>query len=205
MLSIIKGLFAGLIISVPTGPAGLLCVKRTLEKGLYSGIATGIGVILSDVIYSAVVVMGLSNVEYFFVNHKSIIELIGAIILIVLGVFTYYSKNVSKKNLEVDDKKTLLGQMFTAFIITMANPFQIITFTTMYGVLHTVDSKHIYPALFILGLVIGALFWWMGISILVHRLRSKFKLKNIVILKKAIAIFITLSGIFILFKLIFNT
>ena len=40
----------GVIASAPMGPVGILCVQRTLNKGRWYGLATGVGAAASDII-----------------------------------------------------------------------------------------------------------------------------------------------------------
>ena len=40
---IFKGMMIGVIASAPMGPVGILCVQRTLNKGRWYGMATGVG------------------------------------------------------------------------------------------------------------------------------------------------------------------
>ena len=56
---VIKGLFVGVVASAPTGPVGILCIQRTLRKGLPYGIVTGMGAALSDLIYALVTGFGM--------------------------------------------------------------------------------------------------------------------------------------------------
>ena len=59
---IFKGLLIGVIASAPMGPVGILCVQRTLNKGRWYGLATGIGAAGSDIIYAAFAGFGMSFV-----------------------------------------------------------------------------------------------------------------------------------------------
>ena len=38
-----RGMVLGLVIAAPVGPVGLLCFRRTVQKGLLIGFATGFG------------------------------------------------------------------------------------------------------------------------------------------------------------------
>ena len=42
-----KSLLLGLAVAAPLGPIGALCVNRTLEHGLWAGIAGGLGTALA--------------------------------------------------------------------------------------------------------------------------------------------------------------
>ena len=43
LLYLIKGIFVGMVIAVPAGPVGVLCVRRTFFEGALFGIVSGLG------------------------------------------------------------------------------------------------------------------------------------------------------------------
>ena len=45
---ILKGFVIGLLAAAPTGPSGVLCIQRTLNKGRAKGFMTGLGITFSD-------------------------------------------------------------------------------------------------------------------------------------------------------------
>src|ERR1700693_4676619 len=55
-----RGLVLGLMIAAPVGPVGLLCIRRTIQKGLPAGFATGLGAALADTIFGAVAALGVA-------------------------------------------------------------------------------------------------------------------------------------------------
>ena len=61
----------GLIASAPMGPVGVLCVQRTLNKGRWYGFITGIGAVVSDLIYAAITAYGMSYVMDVLNNQQT--------------------------------------------------------------------------------------------------------------------------------------
>ena len=61
---IFKGMLIGMIASAPMGPVGILCVQRTLNKGRWFGLATGIGAAISDIIY----ISGMKDYVMFYLE-----------------------------------------------------------------------------------------------------------------------------------------
>ena len=51
---VFKGMLIGMIASAPMGPVGILCVQRTLNKGRWFGMVTGIGAAISDIFYAGI-------------------------------------------------------------------------------------------------------------------------------------------------------
>lgn len=200
MLSLLKGLLTGLIISVPTGPIGFLCVKRTLGSGLYSGIVTGLGAVAADLVYGSVVIFGLSGAESFFARNHGPIEKIGAVILMMLGYATYFAKKKKDYTAETHDSKTLFEQWFTAFAITMTNPLQLVAFSFIFGAVNIIGETKALSILFLIGLLIGSLCWWIGLSKFVHHMRENFKSSHISLINHIAGTVIFLSGFVIILR-----
>ena len=62
---VFKGLIIGVVASAPMGPVGVLAVRRTLNKGRWYGMATGVGAAVSDIIYALITGLGMSFVMDF--------------------------------------------------------------------------------------------------------------------------------------------
>ncbi len=78
-----RGMILGLLIAAPVGPVGLLCIRRTLQKGTLIGLATGIGAAFSDALFGAIAVYSVSAILGFISQHEASIRIVGG--LIVLG------------------------------------------------------------------------------------------------------------------------
>lgn len=78
---IFKGMLIGVIASAPMGPVGVLCVQRTLNKGRWYGFVTGIGAVVSDILYAVVTVYGMSLVMDFISDqqNKFYLQIVGSI------------------------------------------------------------------------------------------------------------------------------
>lgn len=57
---ILKGMLIGIIASAPMGPVGILCIQRTINKGRWYGLVTGIGGACGDIIYALITGLGMS-------------------------------------------------------------------------------------------------------------------------------------------------
>ena len=83
-----KGFIIGIIASAPTGPIGILGIQRTLKNGPKYGVVTGVGAVISDVIYSLITALGMSFVMDFMTNRTNIfwMEIIGSAMLFIFGL-----------------------------------------------------------------------------------------------------------------------
>lgn len=88
---ITDGILIGISASVPLGPIGVLCIQRTLNKGRWSGFISGLGAAFSDTIYAIIAGFSLSFIVSFIEEQILWIQIIGAIILIALGLKIFYT------------------------------------------------------------------------------------------------------------------
>ena len=59
----LKGLLLGFSIAAPVGPIGVLCIRRTLNGGMGSGIVSGLGTAVADSLYGLIAAFGITAVS----------------------------------------------------------------------------------------------------------------------------------------------
>src|SRR5258708_21954065 len=87
-----RGLFIGFSIAAAVGPIGLLCIHRTLSKGFWYGLVTGLGAATADATYGSIAGFGLTIITTFLVGQLRWIHLLGGLFLVYLGCKTLFSK-----------------------------------------------------------------------------------------------------------------
>ena len=55
-----QGVVLGFSIAAPVGPIGVLCIRRTLQHGFKSGLASGLGAASAVAVYGAIAAVGWS-------------------------------------------------------------------------------------------------------------------------------------------------
>ncbi|MBO7203061.1 MAG: LysE family translocator [Paludibacteraceae bacterium] len=183
---ILTGFLIGFVLSIPVGPIAVLCIQRTLNRGKYHGWITGIGASTSDVFYAALAIFGLSFVVDFINTHEMIIEIIGAVVFVFLGIKLYKenpSANLSTENVR---KESYLQDYLTAFGLTISNPLIIFLFITVFAQTEFVNSQtSIYQIVIALvSVFIGACMWWFLLTSLVNLLRNKINVRGLGLLNK---------------------
>ena len=94
--TVLTGILVGLCVSVPVGPLGVLCIQRTITRGRWHGIATGLGATTSDLVYALLVGFSMGFIIEFIEAHQLIIQLIGSIII---GFLVYiFTPTIHKNN-----------------------------------------------------------------------------------------------------------
>lgn len=201
--TIVKGFIIGLLVSAPMGPVNMLCVQRTLNKGRWSGFITGLGALLSDLIYALITLLGMSLVEDFLKKNELLIQLTGSVVLIFFGYVVFRTNPLKGWTPQVKiETKHHFRDFISSFFITLSNVFIIFVFITLYArfTFTPVTEGKGYLMLALVAISAGALIWWFFLSLFISRLRKHFNRKGLSILNKTIGlilIIISVVGIFL--------
>lgn len=193
-----RGLAIGIIISAPMGPVGILCVQRTLDKGRRTGLYTGVGAAISDLLYCLLTGFGLSFIEEFLERNSNIIQLIGSLVLIGFGVYLFKS-NPSRKLKKPSEQKIPAGRnILNGFLFTVSNPLIIFLIIGLFA-----RFNFLMPEIrfyhYIIGFVfifLGALLWWYVVTFFVDKVRAHFNLRSMWLVNKII------GGVIFLFAIV---
>ena len=198
----ITGMIIGVLVSAPTGPLGILCIQRTLHKGRLNGIVTGLGATTSDLVYAVLVGFSMNFVIDFVEQYRFVIQIVGSIILIFFG-YKIFTKETEKS---IDDEKigttnrNLLSTYTSAFGLCFSNPIIIFLFIALFARFNFFSSKsNVYQVLLALSSIfVGALSWWVTLTMIVGSLRKKFKKRGLRILNfitGGVLIVLSIAGI----------
>lgn len=203
---ILKGMLIGIIASVPMGPVGVLCVQRTINKGRWQGLATGVGASISDFIYALITGLGLSFMLDFITQPTTlyILKVSGSVILLLFGIYCWRSKP-KPVNLLNKQNMSLLYNASTAFWITFANPLIILLFIAAMAQLTFVVPNHpLEMGIGYLSIIFGAMMWWFGLTWLVDKIKTQFNDTGIIIINKVIGTIVILVSLIFLVGTVFN-
>ena len=177
---LIKGCAIGVIVSAPLGPVGVLCIQRTLNKGRWYGFVTGLGASLSDIAYALLTGYGMSFIFDYIDKNIFYLQLLGSIMLLVFGIYTFRSNPVKSIRPASTNKGSYFHNFITAFAVTLfIGLFARFAFMQPGVLLFETITGY-------LAIAIGALLWWFGITFFVNKVRKKFNLRGIWILNRII-------------------
>lgn len=177
VLMILRGLVIGVVISAPMGPVGIYCLQRTLDKGRLSGLYTGVGAAISDLIYCLLTGFGLSFIEDFINNHRSPIQLIGSVVLIFFGIWLIRKKPDDSFAADADHgAPSREGDILKGFALTFSNPLILFLIIGLFAQFNFVieGMKFYHYILGFIGISAGALGWWWLVTHFVDKLRGHF-------------------------------
>lgn len=176
-LLLIQCAVIGFSIALPVGPVAVLCIRRTLVGGLLPGISTGLGATAADTIFGSVAVFGIGFISDFIHRYQLEAEIIGATILIGMGIYYMRHRPPSVGDPVAADREhrllTDLRYMLSSFAITMFNPLTLGAFAAVLaasGVGSSIQGKA-QAFVAIAGVAIGAASWWFLLTVVSQALR----------------------------------
>jgi threonine/homoserine/homoserine lactone efflux protein len=200
---LLKGIFFGLIVSVPPGPVGALCIKRTISRGIRSGVVSGIGAASADTLYAIIAGLGVGYIINFIEQEKYWIQLVGAAIFMMIAIKLFYTNPAVEFRNNRTRKSKPLEEFISVFFITLSNPLVVFVFIAMYAGFDAFGTGfHITSALALIGGVFtGAMLWWFILSVVVNIYREKIRLKNIWWMNRILGIIVFACGVIAMIKL----
>ena len=115
-------------------------------------------------------------------------QLIGAIIMFIFGVHTFRSNPVQNTRNVSRNKSSLLRNGITGFFITLSNPMIILLFVALFSPFNFVIPEMSLPhqCFGYLAIFAGAMLWWLFITYVVNKLRTRFDVRGIWIINRVI-------------------
>ncbi len=201
-VTILHGLLVGMLISVPTGPVGFLCVRRALVHHYRASFSSAFGSIAADLIFGAVGIFSLTSVYDFFTKESTPIRFVGSLILLYVGIKTFFA--IAPELIPGIKKYEHIGNFASTFLLTMTNPVQIITLPVIFAAVGTgVRSGNYGDAFFFLiGLGIGAICSWTILIGLAASFKKRIKEHHFRMINRISGTLITATGLYIMLSLI---
>ena len=192
----LKGIFIGLLIAIPVGPVGILCVHRVIAKGRLAGLFSGLGASVADGLYGAVAAFGLTLISDFLIGYNFWIRLFGGIFIIIIGIRMYLTKPVL--DIEDDVPNTLGRDFMSTFIVTITNPLTIMGFLAIFAGLNLINTHRGYmdASILVAGVVAGSCIWWLTLVVIFGFICSKFEISCLGALNKIVGIVVVMMGLF---------
>ncbi len=204
--AIAKGVIIGLFASVPLGPIGVLCIQRTLSKSHKSGFISGLGAAGADMIFASVALFSLTLVLSFIEAHMKIIQIIGGLCVMVVGVRIFMINPVVQIRRNRAGKDSLWQDFLSLFFITLANPAFILIFVALfatfgvdYQTMGVVDGLSM-----VAGVLCGGALWWFTLTFMVNLLRKKFRPRHLLWINRISGFVIVALGLATVLSIFIN-
>ena len=176
-----EGLVIGIAVSVPLGPLGMLCIKRTVNKNWKSGFFSGLGIAVSDLIYAIIAGFSLTMIIEFIRRYELFFKILGALMVILLGLYIFLSNPT--KDIQKYKRKgsSYFQDFFTAFLLTVSNPLSVFVFLAIFTSYSLVlQLSQLFEAFLIIsGIFLGGASWWFVLTGLANLFRHKLTIDTL--------------------------
>lgn len=194
----------GLFMAVSVGPTIFAIIKYSITYGWRAGMSFVLGVSLSDSIYVLLANMASAWLSG-LMSHEKTIGYLGAVLLIIFGLYGFFKKIKVTRNRN-DDAKVSSRDYFkifaSGFLMNTLNPGVIITWITAVAAISTMTAA--YRLVFFitcLGIILG--FDFLKV-LLAQRIRRRLTPRNIIYLNRISALCLVGIGIVLFLKSMFD-
>jgi len=194
----------GLFMAVSVGPTIFAIIKYSITYGWRAGMSFVLGVSLSDSIYVLLANMASAWLSG-LMSHEKTIGYLGAVLLIIFGLYGFFKKIKVTRNRN-DDAKVSSRDYFkifaSGFLMNTLNPGVIITWITAVAAISTMTAA--YRLVFFitcLGIILG--FDFLKV-LLAQRIRRRLTPRNIIYLNRISALCLVVIGIVLFLKSMFD-
>lgn len=173
------GLAVGVLIAAPVGPVNILCIHRAIERGVMGGIFAGLGAVLGDGLIALFAALGVGQISGTIERYRSLIQLVGGIVLIGFGIKLYLSKlqivPEAAGKAEWATVRDYIWDVPKTFFLTITNPGAVLGLVAIFGgVSSFVEVSSTADALWLVAFIVaGSLLWWVFLSAMVGRIRHR--------------------------------
>ena len=190
-----KGVVVGLVIAVPAGPVGVLCLRRTIFHGRLAGFISGIGAATGDAIFGIIAGFGLTFVSDLLLDYQDWLRLGGGVFLLLVGIRAFLAEPFAAARSQ-RDPETLLADFASTFALTLTNPITILAFLAIFAGIGFAggDATLAGAAILVLGVWLGSLLWWGALALGAGMLRHSFRRNHLVWINRGSGGILLLSG-----------
>jgi threonine/homoserine/homoserine lactone efflux protein len=201
----VKGVVVGLIIGVPVGPVGVLCLRRTLFEGRLAGLVSGLGAASGDALFAAIAGFGLSAVSNWLLGYQDWLRFAGACFLFYIGGNALWREPQQRLGRRRDPEGLVRGFVST-FVLTITNPVTILAFVGIFASLGLAGGHATFglTGAMVFGVWLGSLSWWLLLSLGAGLLRGSPDSRALLWINRGSGGILLLSGAGLLVMLLFG-
>jgi threonine/homoserine/homoserine lactone efflux protein len=193
LIDLLKGVAVGIVIALPVGPVGLLCVRRTLFEGPIFGFVSGLGAAAADTVFGIIAGFGLTIVRDFMLGYQDWFGAGGGIFLLYVGIRALL-RGAEAEPEPVEDE-ALFAAFVSTFALTITNPITILAFAAIFArVGVSAEAGYLDTGMLVAGVFGGSLLWWLGLSFGIAGLRRVTGRVSLLWLNRVSGSILALSG-----------
>jgi len=193
-----EGYVIGFSVGTTIGVSGLLALQNMMTGQISVGLASVFATACADMTCGALVFFGLQTVESFLITYKTNLSILAGVLLCLMGFKKLFSK------VDLVSIHTASGHLWAAFgsiyFLSLIDPVSILDFMTLCLGL-TVDFSIVHSIyLFIIGIFLGSLSWWLLVYSLVLVLKRGLSVSLFQMVQYLVGICLLFFGLWTLLK-----
>ena len=188
-----------LLGAMSPGPSLAVVIRNSINYNRIAGISCAIGHGLGMSLYATIVIIGLGIILQSYLNIFFIIQIVGSIFLVSLGLLF-----IIKSNTKIETNKQILhaNSFIQGFLIAIFNPKILIWFTAIYSHFIRIEADFFEKTILVSTASIIDALWYSLIAILITSYNFKnFIEKNYSRIQKSMGILLIIIAISLLYKL----
>ena len=198
----LRGIIIGFAIAAPVGPIGVLCIQRTLNRGMSFGFVSGLGAATADACYGIIAAFSVAAVFNFLNAQKVWFSLAGGLYLGYLGIKAF--RTVPENRIETSNGMGRLSAYLSIFVLTLTNPMTIFAFAAVFagfGFGNT-EGNYLNAVILVIGVFAGSAMWWLTLSGITGLIRHKFSATHLAWINRVSGVVILGFAVYIVIGLI---
>ncbi|HWI25839.1 MAG TPA: LysE family transporter [Stellaceae bacterium] len=193
LIDLFKGMAVGIVIALPVGPVGLLCVRRTLFEGAIFGFVSGLGAAVADTVFGIIAGFGLTIVRDFLLGYQDWFGAGGGVFLLYVGIRALLRGGEAEP--EPVEDEALFAAFASTFALTITNPITILAFAAIFAKVGVSEhAGYLDTGMLVAGVFGGSLLWWLALSFGIAGLRRVTGRINLIWLNRVSGSILALSG-----------
>ena len=193
LIFLLKGIVVGIVIAVPVGPVGVMCVRRTIFASRLAGLISGVGAATGDAMFGFIAAFGLTFISDLLIGYQQWLRVAGGVYLIWVGGSALLAPPEitprSPRSAEIRD-------FVSTFALTLSNPITILVFLGVFSAIGLSGEEATLDraAILVLGVWLGSLLWWLTVSFGLGRLFRAFEPRYLGWINRGLGTILLVSG-----------
>lgn len=195
------GLVIGILVAAPVGPVNVLCIQRAVERGMWGGIAAGLGAVLGDGLIALFAGLGVGAISGVITYHRTAIQIVGGLALAAFGVKLYFTApRFTALDRDADRQarlKDFIWDIPQTFFLTITNPGAVLGLFAIFGGISSfVEVNGAIDAItMVAAIMAGSLAWWVFLSSLIGRIRHRLAVSQLERINRLAGILLVAFGV----------
>jgi Putative threonine efflux protein len=191
---LLKGLTIGFSLAAPIGPIGIFCLRGTILNGTRRGFVIGLSGAFGDVIYALAAAFGVKLIFDLVVSHEQWMRLLGGILLICAGIYTFRSQ--PKTNLKPKRNIGETGIFVSTFLLALTNPLTLFGYAAAFSAIgvNRIIADSLSMMMLIGGVFCGSFLWFSCLVWFSHTFKEKVTTRGVYIINKVAGSLLVLFG-----------